>query len=126
MKVILTEDEFIARQGVKDIPALGVRSAIAPGLANRLLERGYLRDGMDGRYLITELGRQAIFNRHCFNNLLAFSIDPLMIIQFDYEEWLNMAGYIKRKSSSRYSHQFEFEITQKGWDWIAYLDAGDG
>ena len=125
MKMILTMDEVQALQGIKD-PALGIKTSLVPDLSKRLAEHGYVKPSSDGHLTITEIGRQALFNRHCFNELLAFSKNPRKIIQLDCKEWLNISGFIHRKSGSRQLHPYEFEITQKGWDWIAYCDSADG
>ncbi len=122
MEVILTVDEVLALQEIKESPALEIKTPAVP----KLVALGYVRHGIDGHHAITENGRQALFYRRCFNELLSFSANPKMVIQLECEEWLCRSGHVQRKSVKDQMHFFDFEITQKGKDWIASVGVANG
>ena len=126
MKTILNADEVQTLQGIQSAYAAGYTSAITPGTSKRLVEVGYVRRVTDGHLYITELGRRALFQRRSYSQLMAFAKNPLIVIQLDCQEWLSESGYIQLKSGNQQMHSFDFEITQKGWDWIANFNDGEG
>ena len=119
MKTILSADEVQTLEGIQNSYAIEFAPAIVPATSKRLVEFGYVRPVTDGHFAITELGRQALFHRRSYSQLLAFAKNPLFVIQLDCQEWLTESGYIQLKSGNQQLHSFDFEITQKGWDWIA-------
>lgn len=125
MGMRLTADEVHALESIKNTPARGIDTAPGPTASKRLVELGFARRGIGDHLTITEIGRNALFLRHCFSELVAFDANPKLIIQLECEGWLCKSGYVQRKSFKEQMHFFDFEITQKGRDWIAEFNSGD-
>jgi hypothetical protein len=126
MKVNLTPDEVQALQGIQSAYSIGFAAPIVPGSSKRLVESGYVRLSSDGHLSITEVGRQALFQKRCLTQLLAFSKNQLVIIQLDCQEWLCESGYLRLRPQNLQLHSFDFEVTQKGRDWVATAETVDG
>ena len=125
MKIIVTEEEILVLQAIKEHSIYVAEPALMPAITVRMMKHGYVRPDSQGQLILTELGTQALFKKQCFTKLLAFSKNPQMSIQMDIGEWLNMAGFVKPKIIRGQVFPGDFEMTPKGWDWIAFVDSSD-
>jgi hypothetical protein len=126
MMMRLTQDEVHALESIRNTPVLGFNPSTAPVTLKRLVEFSFVRHGIGDHLSITEAGRQVLFLQRCFEELSEFASNPKLVIQLECEEWLCKSGYVQRKSTKDQMHFFEFEITQKGQDWIAEFGSGNG
>ena len=114
--MILSDAEYSALQHLQT--PMQTSTALVLNLPRRLSEQGYLRYDIQGRWILTEVGLEAMFKKQCFSMLLALSANPRLSLPGDIGEWLNMAGFVKPKIIRGQVFQGDFEIQAKGRDWI--------
>ena len=113
----LTTDEFDALAQIAQSGRQGRPSACIARNAKRLAGLKYVSHTRDGRLELTEKGRQTLFLRQCIDGLRAVAADPSTSLSREVETFLGRKGHIVAGATTG------FEITQKGWECLADIDA---
>ncbi len=114
----LTTDEFDALRQIAQGGGSGGRpSACVSRNAKRLTGLKYIAHTRDGRLELTEKGRQVVFIQNCIDGLRAVAADPSTPLSRDVATFLGKKGHIAAGTETA------FEITQKGRECLADIDA---
>lgn len=113
----LTTDEFDALRQIAQDSGRGRPSACVSRNAKRLAGLKYIAHTRDGRFELTEKGRQLLFIQNCIDGLRAVAADPATQLPREVATFLGKKGHIAAGSATA------FEITQKGRECLADIDA---
>ena len=117
----LTKDEFDALGQVSKMPKFTKANACVARNTKRLTGLKYLAYGKDGSLGLTEKGQKTLFAQRCIDALRAVSTDPLARLEADVVTFHSKKGYISLGLESD-----GFEITQRGRECLADIDATNG
>lgn len=114
----LSTDEFDALRQIADLGReQGRPSACVARNAKRLTGLKYAAYAKDGRLGLTDKGKQTLFIQGCIDSLRAVAGDPLAVLKPDVATFLGKKGHIVASDASG------FDITQKGRECLADIDA---
>lgn len=116
----LTTDEFDALQQIGKARKGERASACVARNAKRLSGLKYVSFLKDGHLMLTDKGKQVLFVKSCIDGLRAVSQNPQTQLDADVATFLGKKGHITTQPSGG------FEITQKGRESLADIEAGEG
>lgn len=116
----LTTDQFDALAQIAEGKG-GRPSACVARNAKQLIGLKYATHSKDGRFILTDKGRQTLFVKSCIDGLRAVSSDSSTVLKSDVVTFLGKKGHIVAKSADG-----GFDITQKGRECLADIDARNG
>jgi len=114
----LSTDEFDALRQIAESGRQQVRpSACVARNTKRLTGLKYAAYAKDGSLGLTDKGKQTLFIQGCINSLRAIAGDPKTALKPDVATFLGKKGHIVAIEAGG------FEITQKGTECLADIDA---
>lgn len=113
----LTTDQFDALAQIAE-GVSGRPSACVARNAKQLIGLKYATHSKDGRFILTDKGRQTLFVKSCIDGLRAVSLDSSSPLKSDVVTFLGKKGHIVAQSAGS-----GFDITSKGKECLADIDA---
>ena len=115
----LTTDEYDALGHIARGAAHDRVNACVGRNAKRLSGLKMIQYAKDGRVALTDKGQQVLFLRRCISGLRALAADPAAAIDAD------VSGFLGKKSHIAVRDGGGFEVTDKGRESLADIDAKD-
>lgn len=117
----LTTDEYDALQQVAQGKKQERVSACVARNTKRLTGLKYMAYGKDNRLALTEKGQQTLFLKRCVDALRAVASGAAVALDADVAGFLQKKGHIAPAAAPS-----GFEITQRGQESLADIDATGG
>jgi len=118
MKDSLTIDEYDALNQISKLPKNERPSACVARNVKRLSGLKFIAYGKDGSLSLSDKGKQVLFLKNCIDGLRAVAADSAAVLGADVITFLSKKGHIKAGEGGG------LEITQKGRESLADIDAG--
>lgn len=112
----LTTDQFDALSQVAE-KRPGRPSACVARNAKQLIGLKYIAHGKDGRFNLTDKGKQTLFIKSCVDGLRALSVDSKAALAPEVTMFLGKKGHIASLAAGG------FDVTQKGRECLADIEA---